>query len=195
MSLEREYFLLSEKFVIMKKVEKILAVAGIAAIAAVIANRRQVRVPHGAKPVKNFDVLKYLGKWYEIARLDYKYERNLINVTAEYTPNPDGSIKVKNTGYDVDKETWETRIGEAEFVGRKDRGRLKVSFFKPIWSGYNIIDIDKDYKHALVVGNNTKYLWILSRDKDIPDEVRDEFLIKAIKLGYSTTDLIWTHQE
>ncbi len=179
----------------MKNAEKIIVSFGLAFLGVLYYKNRQVRLPKGAKPVKKFEVLKYLGKWYEIARLDFKYEKNMINVTAEYSPNPDGTIKVENKGFDVDKNEWKTSIGEAQFVSDMNKARLKVSFQKPFWAGYNVVDIDKDYKYALVVGNSTKYLWILSREKTIPDEVRDEFLIKAIRLGYETRDLVWTHHD
>lgn len=179
----------------MKNTEKIIASFGLAFLGVMFLKHRQVRLPKGAKPVKKFDVLKYLGKWNEIARLDFKFEKNLINVTADYSPNPDGTIRVENRGYDVNTEEWKTSIGEARFVGETNKARLKVAFQKPFWAGYNIVDIDKDYKYALVVGNSTKYMWILSRETTIPDEIRDEFLIKAIRLGYETRDLIWTHHD
>ena len=113
------------------------------------------------------------------------------NVTANYSLNSDGSIKVQNQGYNYVKKEWKESIGEARFVNDKSEARLKVSFFKPIWAGYNVIDIDDNYQNALVVGNSTKYIWILSRDKKMPESIKERFLAKAQKLGYDTNALIW----
>lgn len=113
------------------------------------------------------------------------------NITATYSQNPNGTIRVDNKGYDYIKKEWKESIGEAKFVNEKSEARLKVSFFKPIWAGYNVIDIDDDYQHALVAGSSLKYLWILSRNKEIPESIRLRFLEKAKRIGYNTDDLIW----
>nr|WP_317041400.1 lipocalin family protein [Flavobacterium chungangense] len=143
----------------------------------------------------NFDSAKYLGKWYEIARLDHKWERGLDNVTAEYTLNEDKTIKVDNKGYDFKKGKWQQSIGKAKFVGKENIGMLKVSFFGPFYSGYNVIAIDEDYKYALVAGESLKYMWILSRERTIPENVKAEFLKKAQEIGYKTSDLVWVTQD
>ena len=122
-------------------------------------------IPEGAVAVKPFDKGKYLGKWYEIARLDFKYERNMDNTTAEYSLNDNGTIKVDNRGYNYKKGKWQQAIGKAKFVGDENVAMLEVSFFGPFYSGYNVIAIDKDYKYALIAGASLKYLWILSRDR------------------------------
>ncbi|QSW90094.1 MULTISPECIES: lipocalin family protein [Flavobacterium] len=152
-------------------------------------------IPDKAKPVTNFDKARYLGKWYEIARLDYKWERDLNNVTAEYSLNDNGTIKVDNKGYDVKKDKWEESIGKAKFVKKDNIGMLKVSFFGPFYSGYNVIAIDTEYKYALVAGESLKYMWILSREKTIPESVKAEFLIKAQDIGYNVTDLVWVKHD
>ncbi|MDT3388723.1 MAG: lipocalin family protein, partial [Bacteroidota bacterium] len=121
-------------------------------------------IPEGAVAVKPFDKGKYLGKWYEIARLDFKYERNMNNTTAEYSLNDNGTIKVDNRGYNYKKGKWQQAIGKAKFVGDENLAMLKVSFFGPFYSGYNVIAIDKNYKYALIAGASLKYLWILSRE-------------------------------
>jgi apolipoprotein D and lipocalin family protein len=151
-------------------------------------------IPTGAKAVTPFDKSKYLGKWYEIARLDFKFERNLNNVTAEYTLNEDGTIRVINRGYDTTKREWKRAIGKAKFVGDENIAMLKVSFFGPFYSGYNVIALDENYRYALVAGKSLKYLWILSRDKTIPAETKDKYINIARDIGYKTSDLIWvTH--
>ncbi|MBL4675407.1 MAG: lipocalin family protein [Mucilaginibacter sp.] len=151
-----------------------------------------VSIPKGAIAVKPFDQKRYLGIWYEIARKDFKFEKNLSDVSATYTLNPDGSIKVKNKGYNFVKKQWKENIGKAKPVGDPEGARLKVSFFGPFYAGYNVIAIDKDYHYALVAGNNLDYLWILSREKTIPLYIRTEFLKKAEGLGYDVSQLVWT---
>jgi apolipoprotein D and lipocalin family protein len=152
-------------------------------------------LPNGAIAVKPFDKERYLGKWYEIARKDFKYERDLSNTTAEYSLNDNGTIKVVNQGYDTIKGEWTQAIGKAKFVGEENIAMLKVSFFGPFYSGYNVIAIDDEYKYALVAGKSLKYLWILSRGMDIPVEIKDKYLKIAEDIGYNTTDLIWVKHD
>ena len=153
-------------------------------------------IPKGAEAVTPFDKSKYLGKWYEIARLDFKFERNLNNTTAEYSLNDDGTIRVNNRGYDTTKGKWKQAIGKAKFVGNENVAKLKVSFFGPFYSGYNVIALDENYRYALIAGKNLKYLWILSRETDIPDNIKDRYLTIAKNIGYNTNDLVWvTHNQ
>ena len=152
-------------------------------------------IPKGAVAVKPFHKEKYLGKWYEIARKDFKYERNLNNVTAEYSLNDNGAIKVDNKGYNTVKKEWSQAIGKAKFVKDEHTAMLKVSFFGPFYSGYNVIAIDDEYKYALVAGKNLKYLWILSRNTTIPEEIKDRYLKIAQDIGYDTSDLIWVEHD
>lgn len=154
-----------------------------------------VSIPKGAKAVTPFDEQRYLGKWYEIARLDMRFERNLNNVTAEYSLNSNGSIKVNNQGYDYMKKEWKQAIGKAKFVNDSNEARLKVSFFGPFYAGYNVIAIDKDYRYALVAGANLKYLWILSREINIPKGIKDDYLKKAKDIGYKIEDLVWVEHD
>ncbi|GEO21617.1 lipocalin family protein [Cyclobacterium qasimii] len=149
-------------------------------------------IPKGAEAVKPFDKEKYLGKWYEIARFDFKFERNLNNTTATYSLNDNGTIKVDNQGYNTKKEEWTQAIGKAKFVDDDDDvAKLKVSFFGPFYSGYNVVAIDKDYKYALVAGKSLDYLWILSRETQIPEKVKNEYLKIAEEIGYNTSELLW----
>ena len=152
-------------------------------------------IPKGAAAVKPFDENRYLGRWYEIARMDFKFERNLNNVTANYSLRKDGKIKVVNRGYDYTKKEWKEAVGKAKLCGAPDEAILKVSFFGPFYSGYNVIALDNDYKYALVAGKNLSYLWILSREKTVPDDVRQNYLKVAQGLGYNTSALIWTKQD
>lgn len=152
-------------------------------------------IPKGAVAVKPFDKGRYLGKWYEIARLDFRFEKDLDNTTAEYSLKENGMIKVINRGYNTKKDEWKQAIGKAKFVGDEDVAMLKVSFFGPFYSGYNVIAIDKDYKYALVAGKNTKYLWILSRETSIPENIKTDYLKIAEGNGFDTNDLLWVEHD
>ena len=148
-------------------------------------------IPDGVTAVQPFNKDRYLGKWYEIARIDFKFERNLNNTTAEYSLNNNGTIKVVNKGYDTTKKEWKSAAGTAKFVRGENVAMLKVSFFGPFYSGYNVIAIDKEYKYALIAGKNLKYLWVLSRNTAIPDDVRKNYLELAKRVGYNINELIW----
>jgi len=148
-------------------------------------------IPKGVDAVKNFNADKYLGQWYEIARFDFRFERNLNNTTANYSKNPDGTIKVVNRGYNYVTNEWSEATGKAKFAKTPDVAMLKVSFFGPFYAGYNVIALDAEYKYALISGQNKGYLWILSREKTIPENIRTEYVNKAQNLGYDTSKLIW----
>ncbi|PPL02748.1 lipocalin family protein [Parapedobacter indicus] len=148
-------------------------------------------IPKKAKPIGNFKLDRYLGKWFEIARFDYRFEKNLNNVTAEYSLNDDGTVNVINRGFHMVKRQWKSARGKAKFRKDKQTAALKVSFFGPFYSGYNVIAIDKDYQYALVAGESLKYLWILSRTPEIPDHIKQDYLSKAKNVGYDISKLIW----
>ncbi|MCL4165473.1 UNVERIFIED_CONTAM: hypothetical protein GTU68_043952, partial [Idotea baltica] len=109
-----------------------------------LSNIACATIPKGATAVQPFDKADYLGKWYEIARLDFKFEKNLNNTTAEYSLREDGKIKVLNQGFNTVKEEWNKAVGKAKFVGDENIAKLKVSFFGPFYAGYNVIAIDAD---------------------------------------------------
>jgi apolipoprotein D and lipocalin family protein len=140
-------------------------------------------IPKGAVAVKPFDIDKYLGKWYEIARMDFRFERK------------NGSIKVDNRGYNYVTGEWKQAIGKAKPAGEPTEARLKVSFFGPFYSGYNVIALDNEYKYALVAGKNLSYLWILSRETTVPDEIKSSYLKIAQDLGYDISSLIWVEHD
>jgi apolipoprotein D and lipocalin family protein len=152
-------------------------------------------IPKGAVAVRPFDNSRYLGKWYEIARLDFRFERNLDNTTAEYSLNDDGTIKVVNRGFDTVKNEWKKADGKAKFAGDKNIAMLKVSFFGPFYGGYNVIALDEEYKYALIAGESLKYLWILSRETTIPEDVKTRYLEIAQKTGFDISDLIWVRHD
>lgn len=152
-------------------------------------------IPTGVDAVQNFNADKYLGQWYEIARFDFRFERNMNNTTANYSKNPDGTIKVVNRGYNYVTNQWSEANGKAKFVKKPDVAMLKVSFFGPFYGGYNVIALDSEYKYALISGQNKGYLWILSREKTIPESIRTEYVNKAQSLGYDTSKLIWVEHD
>jgi apolipoprotein D and lipocalin family protein len=153
-------------------------------------------LPEGLKPVTGFEAERYLGKWYEIARLDHSFERNLTNVTAQYSPGESDEILVRNRGFDKEKGKWREAKGVARFIGEKDVGSLKVSFFGPFWGGYHIIALDKEgYRYAMVSGPSRSYLWILSRDKHLEERILKELIGRAKQWGFETGELIFVGQD
>jgi apolipoprotein D and lipocalin family protein len=152
--------------------------------------------PEGVKVVDGFDAQRYLGTWYEIARIDNTFERGLVKVSATYSLNTDGSIRVLNKGFDPKQNQWKQVVGKARFVSGADRGCLKVSFFGPFYGGYNILDLDKkDYSYALVCGNNRSYLWILARQPKLPAPVLAALTQKAKAWGFDTHALLYVEQD
>ena len=182
------------------KNKNVLIYGGIAAIAAAATAYFTLRCtrtmkPIGAHTVSNFNLEKYLGKWYEIARIDFKHERNLSNTSAEYSLNEDGTIAVINRGFNVVTNEWEMAKGKAKFRGAKNIGELKVSFFGPFYAGYNVLALDADYQYALIAGEDTDNLWILSRDTNIPNGIKTEFLGLANSLGFDQSDILWVDHQ
>jgi len=153
------------------------------------------QIPDTAVAIKPFNKEKYLGQWYEIARFDYKFERNMNNVTATYSLNNDGTIKVENRGYDFVKKEWKEATGKAKLAGAADEAKLKVSFFGPFYAGYNVVAIDENYTHAMVAGKNLDYLGVLSRSKTIPEKTKQQYLKLAKQIGYDTDALIWVEHK
>ncbi|MDN3987177.1 lipocalin family protein [Zwartia vadi] len=148
--------------------------------------------PEGLTSVTPFEVNRYLGKWYEIARLDHSFERGLTDVSATYSLNSDGSLKVINRGFNVKKDEWKSATGRALFTGSTSQGSLKVSFFGPFYGGYHVLALDqKDYQWALVAGPDRDYLWILARDKTLSPAIREQLVEQAKKMGFATDKLIW----
>lgn len=152
-------------------------------------------IPSKAKPVKDFEVNKYLGVWYEIARLNFHFEKNLDNTSAQYNLDKNGHVKVLNSGYNYKKNKWVSANGLAKFRGNTHIAALKVSFWGPFYGGYNVIALDKEYKYALIAGKSLNYLWILSREKTIPEDIKTKYLKIAQAIGYKTSHLIWVKHD
>jgi apolipoprotein D and lipocalin family protein len=148
------------------------------------------QIPDGVEPIQGFDATRYLGTWCEVARLDHRFERGLSQVTATYTARDDGDIDVLNRGFDAAKGSWSEAKGRAKFVGPRDVGQLKVSFFGPFYGGYNIVELDPEYSLSLVAGPDRSYLWILAREPNPPREAVERLKARAKALGFDTDALI-----
>ena len=150
--------------------------------------------PPGVTVVTPFDAQRFLGTWYEIARLDHRFEQGLEKVTAHYSTMEDGGIQVINRGYNPDRQMWQQSVGKAYFTGDPQRAALKVSFIGPFYGGYNVIALDREYRHALVCGPDSNYLWILSRTPTISSEMKQQMLDVATRQGFDVSKLIWVKQ-
>jgi apolipoprotein D and lipocalin family protein len=149
-------------------------------------------VPEGVEVVTGFELQRYLGTWYEVARLDHRFERGLSDVSATYSMREDGGVKVLNRGFNSSANEWEEAIGKAYFVNSPDTGHLKVSFFGPFYGGYNVIELDEtSYQYSLVAGPDRDYLWILSRTPELDDAILTRLVGKAAALGFPTDELIY----
>lgn len=155
-----------------------------------------VGIPENVKPVDDFKLDRYLGTWYEIARLDHPFERGLSRVTAEYSLRDDGGVRVVNRGYSAEENKWKQAEGKAYFVRGSDQGYLKVSFFGPFYGSYVVFELDHEhYQYALVCGPDTSYLWILARTPELRKDIVDDLLAKAASAGFDTSGMIFVDHE
>ena len=167
------------------------ATVAVAAAAAALATGCAVKVPAQVQPVTNFEVTKYMGQWYEIARIDQRFQTGLTKATAVYTLNGDGTVRVVNRGFNAAKNEWKEVVGTAKFLGQPTVGALKVSFFGPFYGGYNVIDIGPNYTTALVAGNTPDDFWLLSRTRELPAEQIQALLRKAAAQGVNVDKVIF----
>ncbi len=171
-------------------------VQNIATLAVMVLMTGCTGIPDNVKPVDGFKLVNYLGRWYEVARLDHRFEKGLTHVQAIYLPMDDGGIQVVNEGFDPESGRWRVAMGRAYFNGSPHRGRLKVAFFGPFYSGYNIIALDqRHYQWAMVSGPNHQYLWILSRRPHLSASVKAHLLRQARQSGFAVDRLIWVDQQ
>lgn len=153
-------------------------------------------IPDGVEPVQGFELDRYLGTWYEIARLDHSFERGLTSVTATYSMRADGGVHVVNRGFDNATNSWDEAVGKAYFVNGPGEGRLKVSFFGPFYGGYNVIELDTAcYAYSMVAGPNRSYLWILARSPGLDPGVLRQLVGKAGELGFPVDELIYVSHD
>ena len=147
-------------------------------------------LPDGVEPVTGFEKQRYLGTWYEIARLDHSFERGLEQVTATYAVRDDGAISVLNRGYDIADQEWRQAEGVAKPVSSEDVAHLKVSFFGPFYGTYAVFELADDYSYAFVAGFNTDYLWLLARESTVSEAVLQRFVNRADEIGFDVDALI-----
>lgn len=175
----------------MKKEKWLIALAAGLGAAAVTYTLLSDDVPEGAVPVEPFDIGRYLGKWHEVARLPNFIEKNLNQLTEDYSLNDDGSFKVITKAWHTTKNEWKEASGTIKFTGDENIGKLKVSYLGPFFLAYNVLDIDPDYQYALVSGSGLSYLWILSRETTIPEAIKTQFLNTAATIGFDIEKLEW----
>lgn len=171
----------------MKKIFLILAALSVGAY-FYYGKTRHVEIPE----LPNFDMSKYLGKWYEIARLDHSFERGLEQVNAEYSLGKSGKILVVNKGYSPKKNAWQEAQAHAE--GTSVKSHFKVYFVPLIGGQYQVAYINDDYTQAVVSGGTKDYLWFLSRTPVISEADKEKLCAIATKLGYNVSPLIYTKQ-
>ena len=142
------------------------------------------------------DLTRYLGKWFEIARLPLIWENKCVSdVTATYTPQPDGKIGVLNNCRKSNGKVAQSK-GTAKIASKQDKSnsKLKVTFFWPFSGDYWILDLDPDYRWALVGNPSRKNLWILSRTPSLDHGIIHTLLQKGEALDFDTRKIIMTRQ-
>lgn len=154
-----------------------------------------IGVPDDIEPVDNFDINQYLGTWYEIARLENSFEAGLSNVTAEYSLNSNGSVKVVNRGYNDAEGDWQDITGKARFVDEPNIAHLKVSFFGPFYSSYIVFELGEEYEYAFVTGVDKDFLWLLSRTPEVDQSLIDQFLETAEEKNFNLDEIIMVNQD
>lgn len=148
-------------------------------------------IPENLKPITGFEAERYLGKWYEIARLDHSFERHLSNVSATYTRGENGEIRVLNKGYNTKTGQWKQIEGHARFLEEENVGSLKLWFFGPFYGGSHILALDRqNSSYPMVPGPSRSYLWILSRNTTLDGAVFADLVSKASEWGFDTAKLI-----
>ncbi len=166
-------------------------VLGTLAFSALVPVGGCTGAPDGVTPVSGFEHDRYLGTWYEIARLDHPFERGLTDVTAVYRPRERGGIQVVNRGYDPEADEWREARGKAFLLRDASTGMLEVSFFGPFYGGYNVIALDHEaYGWSMVAGPNRSYLWILARSPELDPVILEALIAEAATLGFPVAELI-----
>lgn len=177
----------------MKRLPQLFVLITLAAV--LLLGGCSTGLPPGVTPVQDFELQRYLGKWYEIARLDHSFERGLEQVTAQYSLRDDGGVRVVNRGFNPATGTWKEAEGKAYFMRSPDVGYLKVSFFGPFYGAYVVFELDHEgYEYAFVSGPDTSYLWLLARTPTVDDALIQRFVAAASARGFDTDALIFVPQ-
>jgi apolipoprotein D and lipocalin family protein len=178
-----------------------LALPGLAVVTATLllagsARPQRVGNPVVPEPLKPVDLLRYLGRWYEFARYDNRFERHCEAVIADYSQRPDGRIRIISTARrGGPKGRVRVATGRAKIVPGSANAKLRLSFFWPLfWGHYWILDHDDDYRWAVVGEPSGKYLWLLTRQAVPERAVQDLLVARARALGFDTHRLHRTVQ-
>jgi apolipoprotein D and lipocalin family protein len=166
----------------------VAAAAGAAGIAYALWPKKKIPAQAIVDP---FDIDRYMGLWHEVARLPNRIEKNLRNLTEDYALNADGTMTVVTRAFNKEKNKPVEATGKIKFKGADTRGELEVAYFLPVYLNYNLLDIDDNYQYALVSGSGLDYLWLLSREHSMPEEMKQRFLQKAMGLGFEISQLEW----
>lgn len=177
----------------MKPKPRTLALLAAGAFALYRVSQR-TGVPAGVRPVEPFDLHRYLGRWYEIARIDHPYEAGLSDTSADYRLRPDGRVQVINRGFDARRSRWRETRAVAAPVGERDIGHLQVSLLWPLRASYVVFALDDDYQHALVCGPTHEHLRLLARTPRIRAITRGALLERARAAGFDIDRLLWVDQ-
>jgi len=165
----------------------------ILALTLLITGCKTYEKPEKVTPVENFKLSEYLGTWYEIVRLEHRFEKGMEAITATYSIREDGGVKVLNKGFRTKEQEWNEAEGKAYFVGNTDEGFLKVSFFGPFYGSYIIMDTDYE-TYTMISGPDLSYFWILARTPTLDQKVLESLLAKAKDAGFDTSVLIYPDQ-
>lgn len=171
-----------------------LALGAAAVLSLLALSACATRIPPGIEPVA-FDVERYAGHWYEVARIDHRFEKGLVRTSATYSRHSNGTLRVLNRGFDPKRQQWKESEGKARFMGDPRQAALKVSFFGPFYGGYNVVALDPQYRWAMVIGSSLDYFWILSRTPTLPDGVQERLMSQARALGVDETKVLWVLQD
>ena len=147
----------------------------------------------GISSVQGLDIPRYMGKWYEIARYDHRFEEGMTRVSATYTLLDDGRIEVLNSGYKDGK--YKEIKGKAKQPNPADPGKLKVSFFLWFYSDYYVLILDPEYRYVVIGSSSDKYLWIMSRQPDLVEDVIRDLLDQLRERGYDTAKLVYSYRQ
>ncbi|HET6559271.1 MAG TPA: lipocalin family protein [Prolixibacteraceae bacterium] len=141
--------------------------------------------------VKELDINRYMGTWYESARFPHSFEKNLVGVTATYSLRENGKIKVVNEGYKKTLDGKQSSAeGKAKIPDKDEPGKLKVAFFWNFYSDYYVLELDKDYQWVMIGSSSDKYFWILSRTPQMDPDTYNMLLSNARRRGYKLDKLI-----
>ena len=174
----------------------IVLTAGIVAAGILILRKVLRTIPKGVEPVYPFDLDRFMGKWYVIGHVgNQRFGNNLKNIIVEHSLDESGNMTVQYKAFDPQKKEKQIKKGVITVAGDPRVGKLKISFSRPIYSGYNIVEIDPDYNNALIVGDDLTQFWLLSRKPDMLNEVIEQYLTIADYYGYDISGIVWVDQD